>query len=63
MLLSVYVCVFVYPTIVARQRLGKSPLIVSKQRLGKDPFIVARQRLGKNSLLLLGNGSVKIPLS
>jgi hypothetical protein len=43
------VCVSVYPPVVARQRLGKSPLIVARQRLGKNPPIVARQRLGKNT--------------
>jgi hypothetical protein len=47
-LLSVYVCVSVYPSIVAKQRLGKSPLIVARQRLGKNPPIVARKRLGRN---------------
>jgi hypothetical protein len=38
--------VYVYPPIVARQRLGKNPLIVARQRVGKNP-IVGRQRLGK----------------
>jgi hypothetical protein len=46
-LLSVCVCVSI-PTIVARQRLGRSRLIVARQRLGKNFHIVARQRLGKN---------------
>jgi hypothetical protein len=41
-------CLCVYPPIVARQRLGKSPLIVARKRLGKIPPIVARQRLGIN---------------
>jgi hypothetical protein len=41
-------CVSLYPPIVARHRLGKSPLIVPRQWLGKNPHIVARQRLGKN---------------
>jgi hypothetical protein len=43
-----YLCVCVYPAIVAGQRLGKNPLIVARQRLGRNPPIVARQRLGKN---------------
>jgi hypothetical protein len=30
------VCVCVYPPIVARIRLGKSPLIVASQRLGRN---------------------------
>jgi hypothetical protein len=48
--LCVYVSV--YPPIIARQRLGKSPLIVAKQQLGKHPPIIARQRLGKNPLIV-----------
>jgi hypothetical protein len=43
-----YVCVCLYPSIVARQRLDKNPSIVARQRLGKNPLIVARQRLGRN---------------
>jgi hypothetical protein len=42
------VCVSLYPPIVARQRLGKSPLIVARKRLGKNPLIIAGQRLGRN---------------
>jgi hypothetical protein len=42
------VCLYVYPPIVARQRLGKNPFIVARQRLGKNPLIVARQQLGRN---------------
>jgi hypothetical protein len=30
------VCLYVYPLIVARQRLGKNPLIVAMQRLGRN---------------------------
>jgi hypothetical protein len=30
------VCLYVYPPIVARQRLGKNPPIVTKQRLGRN---------------------------
>jgi hypothetical protein len=45
---SVFVCVYVYLPIVARQRRSKNPPIVARQRLGKNPPIVARQRLGKN---------------
>jgi hypothetical protein len=41
------VCLYVYPPILARQRLGK------------NLPIVARQRLGKNPLSLLDNGSVE----
>jgi hypothetical protein len=41
------VCVSVYPPIVARQRIGKSPRIVARQRLGRNSLIVARQRLSK----------------
>jgi hypothetical protein len=44
----VFVCVSLYPHIVAKQRLGKSTRIVARQRLGKNPPIVARQRLGRN---------------
>jgi hypothetical protein len=51
-LLSVFMCVCVYPPIVARQRLGESPLIVARQRLGKNTPIVARQRLNKNTLIV-----------
>jgi hypothetical protein len=57
------VCVPVYPPIVARQRLGKSPFIVARQRLGRNLLIVVRQRFGKNPPIMLGNGSVKIPLA
>jgi hypothetical protein len=39
---------YVYPPIIAKQRLGKNSLIVARQRLGKNPPIVARQRLGRN---------------
>jgi predicted alpha/beta-hydrolase family hydrolase len=46
-------CVSVYPPIVARQRLGKSPLIVARQRVGKNS-IVDRQRLCKNPLIVDG---------
>jgi hypothetical protein len=46
------VCLYVYPHIVARQRLGKNPSIVAKQRLGKNPLAVARQRLGKTLLIV-----------
>jgi hypothetical protein len=42
------VCLYVYPTIVARQRLGKNPLIVVRQQLDNNPPIVARQQLGRN---------------
>jgi hypothetical protein len=42
------VCLYVYPIIVARQRLGKNPPIVATQQLGKNPPIVAMQRLGRN---------------
>jgi hypothetical protein len=45
------VCVSVYPPIVARQRLGKSPLIVARQRLGKNAPIVARQQRGKTPVI------------
>jgi hypothetical protein len=38
----------VYPPIVARQRLGKSPVIVARHRLGKNSLIVATQRLVRN---------------
>jgi hypothetical protein len=31
-----FVCLYVYPPIVAKQRLGKNPLIVARQRLGRD---------------------------
>jgi hypothetical protein len=31
-----YVCLYVYPPIVARQQLGKNPPIVAKQRLGRN---------------------------
>jgi hypothetical protein len=41
-------CLYGYPLIIVRQRLGKNPLIVARQRLGKNPLIVARQRLGRN---------------
>jgi hypothetical protein len=30
-----FVCLYVYPFIVARQRLGKNPPIVARQRLGR----------------------------
>jgi hypothetical protein len=43
-----FVCVSLYPLIVARQRLSKSSLIVARQRHCKSPPIVARQRLGRN---------------
>jgi hypothetical protein len=42
------VCLYVYPLIVARQRLGKNPLIIAGQWLGKNLRIVARQRLARN---------------
>jgi hypothetical protein len=45
------VCVCI-PTIVARERVGKSPLIVARQRLCKNPPIVARQSFGKNPLIV-----------
>jgi hypothetical protein len=47
-LLSLSVCVCVYPPIVARQGLGKNPPIVARQRLGNNPLIIAKQRLDKN---------------
>jgi hypothetical protein len=43
-----YVCVSVYPPIVARERLGKNPLIVAMQRLRKNLPIIAMQWLGRN---------------
>jgi hypothetical protein len=48
---SLFVCLCI-PSIVARQRLGKSPFIVARQRLGKNPLIGARQRLGKSPLIV-----------
>jgi hypothetical protein len=59
---SVYVCVSVYPPIVARQRLGKILLIVASQRLGKNPLIVARQLLGKIPLIVVRQRVSKNPL-
>jgi hypothetical protein len=42
------VCLYMYPPIAARQRLGKNPRIVARQRLGKNPPIDTRKRLGRN---------------
>jgi hypothetical protein len=42
------VCLYVYPCIVARQRLGKNPPVVAMQRLRRNPPIVASQWLGRN---------------
>jgi hypothetical protein len=56
------VCVSVYPPVVARQRLGKSPLIVARQLLGKNPRSLLVNGSVKMFLSLLGNGSVKIPI-
>jgi hypothetical protein len=44
------VCVFVpvFPSMVARQQLGRNRLTVAKQRHGTSLLMVARQRLGRN---------------
>jgi hypothetical protein len=38
------VCVFVYPSIVAGQLLGKNPLIVARQLLGRNATAVTNTR-------------------
>jgi hypothetical protein len=50
-MLSVFVCVSVYPLIVARQRLGKNPLMVAWQRLGRNVTAVTNTHATIEELL------------
>jgi hypothetical protein len=45
------VCLYVYPFIIDRQRLGKNPLIVARQRLSKNVPAVMNAR---NNRLIVG---------
>jgi hypothetical protein len=59
--IKAFLCMCVYPPVVAKQRLGKSPLIVARQWLGKKTLIIARQRPGKNPLIVARKGLGKNP--
>jgi hypothetical protein len=45
---SVCLSVSMYPTIVARQWLGKNSVIVARKWLDGNPPVVVSQRLGRN---------------
>jgi hypothetical protein len=46
-----YVCVCVYPPIVARQRLSKNPPIVARQRLNRNVTAVTNTQATIEELL------------
>jgi hypothetical protein len=46
-----FLCVSVYPPIVARQRLGKNPLTVARQRLGRNVTAVTNTHATIEELL------------
>jgi hypothetical protein len=45
------VCLYVYPPIVARKRLGKNPLIFAWQRLGRNVTAVTNTQATMEELL------------
>jgi hypothetical protein len=45
------VCVFVYPLIVTRQRIGKNPPIIARQRVGRNVTAVTNTHTTIEELL------------